>query len=779
MATKTFKIGLSNTDKQNMAQDIYERVIAMSFDEYDSSHTYNEGDFVVYENPANTFKLYKCNSDSVTGAWDSSKWDLATFQTLVDDVEGAVNSVADKANVDGNYPTMTVGLAENLTPYSDEAGSEQDTPFALQGTGCGNGETSVDTGSYAQLKEKQGNSVVVNNILTISFSNQTINGITFTNNNDGSITVTGTATAEASLYFGGLSTYGGLKTGHKYLMTGCVAGGGNNTYSLWCSSNLHDYGSNGIYSAVSNDNPSARLTIANGYAITGSLTFRPKIIDLTLWFGSNDNIPAYLLAHPEAFFNYYRGSLATNGGTLTNANGQYIKCIGRNVWDEEWESGDLSSSTGQPQSSSTYIRSKNFIQCSPSTKYYGKSTNNMYVFWYDAAKNYIGYESFKNVVRTAPTNACFFKITNNSSTYNNDITISRAYYKDEEETILEDGYDQYYPYEVLTNNDTGTETLRSAGSIKDTKAPDGTITRVVGTHTFDGVLGDPSLSYTNVVYYYENIPNDAKSSTSKKAISSKFGEALVVTDGFDQAKYVGCMITNANANNWWFGFPVGTTKAQAEAILDGMVINYELATPTTETGTAFSGNLNIDDFGEMMFEGTGFNGVPQGASIFYPADYKAFLDTFYNLVDGDADNVATQSELEAVDDKHDGLYAIMQENTGGCLRQLLATKESIDFNNTAWIDLGSLTWSYQAANVTYPYGYFSAVDLPNYDGSTKIICTKYKTVAGFSIAKDTDKSTTGHGSINKIFIVDSSYTDADTFKNAMKGILLAYEKASS
>ena len=90
MATKTFKIGLSNTDKSNMAQDIYERVINMCFNEYNSANTYNEGDFVVYENPSDTFKLYKCNSDNVTGAWDSSKWDLATLQDILEDIESAV-----------------------------------------------------------------------------------------------------------------------------------------------------------------------------------------------------------------------------------------------------------------------------------------------------------------------------------------------------------------------------------------------------------------------------------------------------------------------------------------------------------------------------------------------------------------------------------------------------------------------------------------------------------------------------------------------------------------
>ena len=158
MAQKQFKIGLSNQDKQNMAQDVYERVLALNFAEYDSAETYNEGDFVVYND-----LLYKCLADNVTGTWDATKWQQATLQDLLNDVEGAVDSVNSKANVDGNYPTMTVGMADNLTPYDESAGDDQDVPFILQATGTGNGsQPDFSTGSAALLREKQGNTVVVN-----------------------------------------------------------------------------------------------------------------------------------------------------------------------------------------------------------------------------------------------------------------------------------------------------------------------------------------------------------------------------------------------------------------------------------------------------------------------------------------------------------------------------------------------------------------------------------------------------------------------------------------
>lgn len=50
-----------------------EKVEDMISDAYDSTHTYNVGDYCIYENA-----LYKCNTASTTGTWDSSKWDAVT-----------------------------------------------------------------------------------------------------------------------------------------------------------------------------------------------------------------------------------------------------------------------------------------------------------------------------------------------------------------------------------------------------------------------------------------------------------------------------------------------------------------------------------------------------------------------------------------------------------------------------------------------------------------------------------------------------------------------------
>lgn len=62
-------------------------------DEYDSSHTYNTGDRVIYEGV-----LKVCNDDNVTGAWDSTKWDSATIDEIISALTAADIPVSSSDN---------------------------------------------------------------------------------------------------------------------------------------------------------------------------------------------------------------------------------------------------------------------------------------------------------------------------------------------------------------------------------------------------------------------------------------------------------------------------------------------------------------------------------------------------------------------------------------------------------------------------------------------------------------------------------------------------------
>lgn len=621
MATKTFKIGLSNTDKQNMAQEVYERLLALTFPEYDTATSYDVGDFVVYND-----QLYKCIG-ATTGAWDSTKWQLATLNDLVGDIESAVAFVNDKANVDGNYPTMTVGAADNLTPYSEDSGDDQNEPFIVQGTGCGNGTEQVDTGSLALLKEKRGNTVVVNQLVdpTKLPSTQTVNGITLTNNSDGTLTFSGIATDNANFYSSAQQQFEN-KSSHRFLVIGAT--NKVRIYDGYYGNNNEDY-----YILIPNSSAAfVYYQVPNGTDLSTPQTIRPLLIDLTQWF--NGDIPQDLLDHPENFFRYYQGDLSYNPGELVNANGRYVKCIGRNQFNKDTVvSGKYFATTGEELTNADYSHS-DYIRVNPNATYYIKNIGAIaYVeglLGYDKDKNFVSSVPLTNESSyhccTIPANVCYI-IVNMLATEIDTQCVS-IYYEDES------GYDQYYPYEVLTNNDTGTEVLRSAGSVCDVKKPDGTITRRVGYVD----LG--SLIWTDLVGGYDHYFNGTTVSGIKPNTTNILSPNLTVNNGAYasmgnlqvRVESDGVSITIRNDSY--------STASDFKTAMSGVYLFYELAEPTTEQGTPFSENVNIDDFGAMEISATSFNGVPMGNLIFYPVDYKAFVDTLYNQVGGDGNNVA-------------------------------------------------------------------------------------------------------------------------------------------
>lgn len=746
MATKTFKIGLSNTDKQNMAQDVYERLEALLFAEYDSTETYHQGDYVVYNDA-----LYKCTAESTTGTWDAADWESATLQDLVDDVSGAVASVNGKANIiDLENGTLVVAkalTAQELEPVSEESGDTQEEPFIIQGTGTLNNTASVDTGSVAKQIEKQGNTIGYNQLSSGDTSVETAsNG----NRN--------------------FSTHN-LLNGHKYLLMFDLENDANSVNIAFggiSQSYTYDIKVNSViasttkgkkyylYTAVANtDWRSISLFNQTGAAIT---TSNIVFIDLTQWF--NGDIPQDLLDNPDHFSWYYNGDLSYNAGDLVDSDGQTLTTTGRNQWDEEVKNGliqyDKTQSNFGQDISGTNIVSKNYIAVIPNTTYYGKSSDNLIVFCYDKDKNPIivganGYISVSTIrTFTVPSDCYYIRFycpTTYGTTYNHDITISLYY-------TTGDGYDQYYPYEAPKTYDTGTETLRSTGygenAVKDSKEPDGTITRRVGTYTF---TGDESWGQYGNYYYLDTSSWQNKPASGGKCICNSVVYATSTE-----------VSTNGNGIRIDGSGNILVGNNDKSKIVVGTVLFYELATPTTESGTPFAENIEINDYGTMSWD----SDVPQGVKIFYPAWYVGFIDSLGQRadVDWDASNIVSQTQLGASETQRDSADTQLKEALGGTLRQCLCVKESLDFNNTAWVDLGTLEW----ALVSNQFVVRATQMISN-----KIICTKYKTAQSDTMNSGEIRNKVGN--YYNLVVQDSNYDNITAFKNAMKGVLLAYEKA--
>ena len=104
-----------------------------------------------------------------------------------------------------------------------------------------------------------------------------------------------------------------------------------------------------------------------------------------------------------------------------------IRKCGFNIWDEEWEVGNIDQNTGQnASSSSARFRSKNYIPVQPSTTYYIKSSSSLGFRYYKADKTYIGaVVQSSDRTFTTPSNAYYLRFVNTSTdTYGNDISIN-------------------------------------------------------------------------------------------------------------------------------------------------------------------------------------------------------------------------------------------------------------------------------------------------------------------------------------------------------------------
>ena len=103
---------------------------------------------------------------------------------------------------------------------------------------------------------------------------------------------------------------------------------------------------------------------------------------------------------------------------------------GANLWDEEWEVGDLSGVDGTPISASDRIRAKNYIAVKPSTTYYFKTDGTNRVRFWEYGFDKVGIELKDSMLSGAFTTGAntyyirFYCFPAYGTTYKNDLSIN-------------------------------------------------------------------------------------------------------------------------------------------------------------------------------------------------------------------------------------------------------------------------------------------------------------------------------------------------------------------
>ena len=525
---------------------------------------------------------------------------------------------------EGSYPDMTVGGVMSV-----DGGEVDQVPYTFRASGggvaVGNREIDTLVGGTIAWNQLAGNGATPGTTER--------NGVTFTINADGSVYVSGTASAGTNFNIG--SAVSG-HANHKQLIVGCPAGGSAYTYCLRNGyGTARDTGS-GTIDAVANDSCVAQIHIEGGYAISGTLKFKPLIFDLTQMFGTAiaDYIYALETATAGAGVAWFKRLFGANyypfdSGSLKSVEGVSAHITrGFNQWDEEWELGGLINATGQMYDTTDRIRSKNFNKCMPNTAYYGKAPDNyLRWFWYDASQNFISNESAANRIVTSPSNARYFKIVEEThTTYNNDICIS----------LSSDRNGTYEPYVSHTYPLDSSLTLRGIPKLDsanrlyydgDRYASDGTVTRRYGVGTVSSAnVALRTDSYTNVRYATFPVPSGGASNLTKGIVTAKYGVGVSADASapFDSATHIGQVVVNAENGRFWVGFAKTVTLEEAQSALDGMSFIFELQTPTTEQADPFTNPQIVDNLGTEEYVTTGI--VPVGHYTQYPTDIVAKVD---------------------------------------------------------------------------------------------------------------------------------------------------------
>nr|DAN97965.1 MAG TPA: hypothetical protein [Caudoviricetes sp.] len=196
------------------------------------------------------------------------------------------------------------------------------------------GENVVD-GVQTTVKEIRGKTVATENLIPYPYTEttKTANGVTFTVNSDGSITVNGTATSDADfmLLRGPIQGYS-----ESYFLSGCPSGGSDTTYYISENFTASKDTGNGV---VLNNLPSDqvwRIVIKSGTTVN-NLVFRPMLNEGTeakpysKWFAGLKNVffkeivstGKNLIPYP-----YAKGTDTLNGVTFTVNNDGTITADG-------------------------------------------------------------------------------------------------------------------------------------------------------------------------------------------------------------------------------------------------------------------------------------------------------------------------------------------------------------------------------------------------------------------------------------------------------------------
>lgn len=187
----------------------------------------------------------------------------------------------------------------------------------------------------------------------------------------------------------------------------------------------------------------------------------------------------------------------------------------------------------------------------------------------------------------------------------------------------------------------------------------------------------------------------------------------------------------------------------------------------------YNGNLSYMPTDSFIIGTSGMLWVNTGSSTEKPSGYFYFELAKENAISVDGNEAVTKVNESLTDINMLG-WTVPKE----CPVQNYVDGDGVFHQRVGRVDLGSLNYVYQSDfNRFVAHIPDKIIPSSNTEWTRGLYCSIYKPSASPITSSGEDMTITGYNGVNDIFINNFSYTDATTFKNAMKGVYLYYELA--